>query len=375
MKKNTLFLIVGFLVSMTLQAQEYETCVADPNQIYYTTNAGWTQSEWYPIIDIDAEKLTVDATGMSAHSGADGSATSSTFSSGVFTTPIYTFNEEAEIVPAGLNWPVQYYMACVAPDFYNSAYSKDAFTGGKISGSAPCYLNDNSVIQSPIWEKQGFIELSRQGQADGVSRHGYIILPDLPAVERVQWSFSSTGWKRGFKLDIKRNDGDWEPLHWEGSDITPGIAGFAEQGYAFEEIIGQEENSDYKISLRWTIWDGDSIHENITKTDGSTYTATHDPLGQKQVVRVHQIKVFSGVVPEEAPSKVTQSYADNLSAFYNGQSIVVSQHADIEMYSAEGRLIYQGRGNVISANQFNQGIYILKMTDYDGRVSRQMIRL
>ncbi len=34
------------------------------------------------------------------------------------------------------------------------------------------------------------------------------------------------------------------------------IVSFAEQGYAFEEIIGKQDDVDSKISLRWRIWDG-----------------------------------------------------------------------------------------------------------------------
>ncbi|MCE1155469.1 MAG: T9SS type A sorting domain-containing protein [Bacteroidales bacterium] len=380
MKKTTLILVLAMVAGTTAIAQQYEACTADATQLYYTTNAGWTQSEWYPILNIDAENLTPAATGLAAHTGADGTATSSAFSSGLFKTPVYNVDAEMNPVPTNLLWPVHYYMACLAPAFYNSAYTKIVINGATSwSGKGnTCFDNNNSIKQSPIWEKKGFIELSRQGaatEAPTTSRHGYIQLNELPQVERVQFSFSSTGWKRGFKLDIKHNDGAWEPLQWEPSDIASGLAGFSEQGYAFEVMINKQEDPSSKISLRWRIWDGDSIHANVTKTDGSTYSPTMTPYAQRQVARIHQIKIFSGVVPTEVPTATTPVYLNNVTAHFNGAEIVLSQVANAIVYSADGRICYEGRTGRIAASALTKGIYVVKMTDDEGNISRSKIRL
>lgn len=380
MKKTTLIFALALLAGSSAMAQQYETCAADANQLYYTTNAGWTQSEWYPIINIDPQNLTVEATGLAAHTGADGTATSTAFASGTFKTPVYNVDAQMNPVATNVLWPVQYYMACLAPNHYNSAYTK-IVVNGATSWSAKgnvCYDNNNSIKQSPIWEKKGFIELSRlaaTAEAPTTSRHGYIQLNDLPQVERVQFSFSSTGWKRGFKLDIKHNDGAWEPLQWEPSDIASGLAGFAEQGYGFEIMLNKQEDPASKISLRWRIWDGDSIHANVTKTDGSTYSTTMTPYAQRQVARIHQIKIFSGVVPTEAPSATTPVYLNNVTAHFNGAEIVLSQVADAIVYSADGRICYEGRTGRITASALNKGIYVVKMTDEEGNISRSKISL
>lgn len=382
MKKTTLFFAMALLAVTPAMAQ-YEACTADATKLYHTSNAGWTASEWYPIINIDAETLTPAATGLSAHSGVHGEQTSSTFSSGIFKTPVYNVDENMTPVATAVQWPVKFYMSCLAPEFYTSAYTKIVLNGAtKWSGSGDaCYNNNNSIKQSPIWEKKGFIELSRlaaDAAAPEVSRHGYIMIPDLPQVERVQFSFSSTGWKRGFKLDIKHNDGEWEPLQWEASDIAPSILPFSEQGYGFEVMINKQEDPASKISLRWTIWDGDTIHANVTKDDGSKYSTSHTPLAQKQVARIHQIKVFSGVVPAEAPvleSATNNVFVNNITAHFNGSDIVLSETAAVTLFSADGRVSYQGTTDRISASQFNKGIYVLKMIDSEGAISRAKIRL
>lgn len=379
MRKITLLMMAAVL-AMTSGLTAQETCVADPTKLYFTTNAGWSQSEWYPIINIDAEQLTPEATGLAAHSGANGTATSTTFSTGVFKTPVYNVDAQMNPVATEVKWPVHFYMACLANNFYNSSYTKVTELGTNPSGGATdvCYFNNNGIVISPIWNKKGFIELSRLASEVAntpPSRHGYIVINDLPQVERVQWSFSSTGWKRGVKLDIKHGDGAWEPLRWIPSDIANSLGSFTEQGYAFEEMIGKQEDPTSKISLRWRIWDGDSIHENVTKTDGSKYTTTMTPYAQRQVARIHQIKVFSGVVPTEAPSAVRNASEFFLHIYRSGDNIAISEVAKVEVFAINGKKMFAGETNMINARNFEKGVYLIKATAADGRVQNQKIIL
>lgn len=377
MKRITLLMMAAVL-AMTSGLTAQETCVADPTKLYFTTNAGWSQSEWYPIINIDAEQLTPEATGIAAHTGANGSATTTAWSSGVFKTTVYNVDEQMNPVATEVKWPVHFYLASLTNTFYNSAYTKVNELGSNPSGGAtdPCYFNNNGIIISPIWNKKGFIELSRQASEVAntpPSRHGYIVINDLPQVERVQWSFSSTGWKRGVKLDIKHGDGAWEPLRWIPSDIANSLGSFTEQGYAFEEIINKQEDPTSKISLRWRIWDGDSIHENVTKTDGSKYTTNMTPYAQRQVARIHQIKVFSGVVPTEAPSAVRNPSEFFLHIYRSGDNIAISEVAKVEVFAINGKKMFAGETNMINARNFEKGVYLIKATAADGRVQNQKI--
>lgn len=382
MKKITKFRIIAlsvisyFVGVNSIYAQE--ACSADGTKVYYTTNAGWSDSEFYKIIDIDAANL--NAPSLVAHNGADGRATSSAYSSGTFTTPVYKWNDvTSTFEPTSKAWPVVFYLSCQAPTFYTSARTKidnGATVSGNGTADAPCYHNNNSVKTSLIWDKQGFIELSRQASEvlnTAPSRHGYIQINDLPQVERVQWSYSSTGWKRGIKLDIKYNDGPWEPLRWIASDIAASIGGFSEQGYGFEEIIGKQAEEGSKISLRWRIWDGDSIHVNPVNTAGSTYSTVNTPYAQKQVARVHQIKIYSALDAPEAPTATKSIVADAVKINLLNKNIVLSEIAKVEIYSYDGRKLFAGTTNRIDVSEFGKGMYIIKAVGASGKSQKKIV--
>jgi len=385
MKKITFLLTIISLVIFNGLITAQEACTSDGTKVYFTTNAGWSNSEWYQIINIDAENL--GNSGIMKHDGIDGTKTSTVWNSGVFSTPVYTYNEgTSQYETTSVLWPVKYYLCCLNDTAHNSAWTKVNLLGTNPSGAgvndAPCYFNNNSVKQSPIWNKKGFIELSRQA-ADAatptVSRHGYIELIDLPMVERIQWSYSSTGWKRGVKLDIDYHDGNgYQPLRWEPSDIATSLAGFSEQGYAFEEIIGKQEDPNSKISLRWRIWDGDSIHGNLTKAEDvrTPYTTTMTPYAQKQVVRIHQIKVFAGAVPTQAPTLpdgIQLPLTNSIIAYVSARSILLSEQANFELYTYDGKKLLIGCSNKIDVSQMPKGIYILKASNEYGRTQKKII--
>lgn len=379
MKKFYLLIAIALFGMGYVSAQD--VCTSDPSKAYLTSNAGWTDSEWYQIINIDPQNLA--SLDMAKHTGlapSGGTTTSTAFGSGTFMTPIMAYNEtSSSYEPSTVNWPVNFYMTCIAADLYGSAYSKVELLGTAESGKADaCYGNNNVAVTSPIWSKPGFFELSRQSadavNAPNVSRHGYIELDDLPQVERVQWSFSSTAWKRGVKLDIKHGNGAWEPLRWEPSDISQSLTTFSEQGYAFEEIIGQQENPDSKISLRWRIWDGDSIHDNLV-SPGTTYSTNNFPLAQKQVVRIHQIKIFSGVTPTSGPNGLSGANKSEFIVYRSGNQMVSTERGNFELYTPEGKLIHTAQGDRIELGNITKGIYILKMNSVNGNQKVQKVIL
>ena len=362
MANSTKFLALAAFVAMAFGAKA-QTCT------YHTPNSSWTASEYYQIINIDAEKLTTSATGLAAHTAADGEGTSTAFTSGRFFTPIMTTEDGETYTPTAVNWPVNYYMACLAPNYFNSAYTKIVLNGKTASGGVndPCYYNNNTIITSPIWDKKGYIELSRQGadavNAPEVSRHGYIVIENLPQVERVQWSFSSTSWKRGVKLDIKHGNGEWQPLRWEANNFNS-IVSFAEQGYAFEEIIGKQDDVDSKISLRWRIWEGDVT--SLNPVTNETFNVPLAPLSALQVVRIHQIRIFSNVVPAEAPNAVAKQFVNTINYSRSGNTLRFDAETEVEIYSIEGRSVYRAVNNVFDLSSLKKGIYIIKANNKDG---------
>lgn len=373
------------LLGLSLVVISLNGLAQDCSGFYYiTSNTGWTNSEYYQIIDIDAAKLT--STSLPAFTASDGSinAVDTDFGSGTFLTPVLTTTDGLEYTPTGKEWLVRYYLAAFAPTKYTSAYSKLTLYGMNPSGTgtyAACTFNDNSVMNSKIFDKPGFIELSRMGSAvlkTPPSRHGYIQLDSLPQVERIQWSYSSTSWKRGVKADINYNDGlGWQPLRWVASDYSSWEATFSEQGYQFEEVIGKHEDPNSFISLRFRIWDGDSIHYKVNANDlslqESTYSATMTPYDQRQTVRIHQIKVFSGIIPDQVPNAVGIPVADFITISRQYNQLVLSESARLSIYSIDGKVVLDKLGDKADISNLPKGIYILKAQNEKGKILQKII--
>ena len=357
---------------------------------YITSNAGWSNSEYYKIIDIDAATLTDAA--LPKFTAADGAknALNEDFKSGYFTSPVMTTTDGIVYTPTSVKWPVNYYMAAFAPTMYCSAWSKVNVLGSLPSGKATsCSLNDNSIMKSNIYDKPGFIELSRLGSLvlkTPPSRHGYIQIDSLPQVERIRWSYSSTSYKRGVKADINYNDGKgWIPQRSIASDYSDYEGSFSEQGYQFEEIIGKQDDATSFVSFRIRIWDGDSIHMKVNANDlteqAIPYTATMVPYDQKQTVRVHQIQVFSNIIPTVAPVVVATPNAlasvnmNNIKIYLSENNIVLSEDANVEIYSIQGQKLYKGFTRKVDASGYSKGIYIIKTIDTAGKLQNKKIMI
>lgn len=149
-------------------------------------------------------------------------------------------------------------------------------------------------------------------------------------------------------------------------------------------MINKQDDPTSYVSFRIRIWDGDSIHMKVNANDlseqTSPYTATMTPLAQKQVVRVHQIKVFSNVIPTVAPIPPTLTglrnvNVNNIKVHFSNNSIVLSEEANVELYSVTGQQLYKGFTNKIDAAKLNKGVYIIKTTDSEGKPGNSKIKI
>ena len=228
-----------------------------PNFTYYPINQaiGWNSSEYYKVIDLDAATLT-DAAKYPRTGAIDGqddnvdyeqNILKSPTGDGNITVPLYNPAEEkGQYVPSGYNYDIKFVRCVFAPDHYTSALTKDD-NGMLPSGNTnACTINDNTCLVGNVYGKQGFIELSRQAASAGEpanSKCGYIQLDNLYGVERIQWSYSSTSWKRGVICEIRLGGegAEWLPQRIIPSE-TNAYATFSEQGYEFEELINHRRS-------------------------------------------------------------------------------------------------------------------------------------
>lgn len=185
-------------------------------------------------------------------------------------------------------------------------------------------------------------------------------------------------------MDINYNDGNgWIPQRWVASDYNNYEGSFSEQGYQFEEMVNKQEDPNSFISIRIRIWDGDSIHMKVNANDlteqAVPYSATMVPYDQKQTVRVHQIQVFSGVIPTTAPSPKpivsgTKNIMENMIKWHkSGNEIVLTEMADVQLYTIDGRQIFSGNTNKIATAQMAKGIYIIKASNNQGEMSSKIV--
>ncbi len=340
---------------------------------------GWSTPTFAKMIDVDMTALENTFIGTDGSQQADGSDTFSddrlgeVYKTGTLLTPIYGIDGN----PNGVKWPIQYYNAAFAPTQVTSALAKMATNPNSVSKYGdPCW--DNSyVISGHTYkpEKPGFIEFCKRGalaSAPGVSRQGYIVIPHIPHVEVLQWYFSSTSWLRGMKVDIKYGDGDWEPLRWMPTAFQKGpYTGFSEQGYQLEQVIGEDD-----ISLRFKVWDGGDVTDPDTGEIAKIGLGP-TPLTTSQVVRIHTIRIFSDVIPTEAPSVgIAQNTVSKISIYKSGKDVVLSSEADVDIYSIDGKIVSSSLNTKkVDLSNLSSGIYIVKAKVADGSVSNVKIAL
>jgi hypothetical protein len=356
--------------------------------VYHNQNGKWSSSDYFKVLEIKGSDLTdtslpmTGATDGKTENGNYGTTTSKNpFGKGQFQTPLYTFDEKTStFVKSDKTYPVKYYNCAFAPEHYSSAYTKLEFYGEEPSGKAnACTKNDNSTYVSSTYNMKGFIEMNRLGKYEGGL--GYIQIDGLHHIERIQWGYSSTSWKRGIKCDIKKEGENWKPLRWLPSDIGGGnFTTFSEQGYEFEEMFDAENAQ--KFSIRWRPWDGDTISFKPTSyydETGETKPANWlwkaiDTTATWQVPRIHLIRIYAGIDGLEfATGKSDLAMNNEISIQKINGEIVLSKEARIDVYNLSGSLILSGKGKKINIEGIRKGQYIIRAIANDG--SRKNLKM
>lgn len=372
-------------------AMSFAMSVAAQDCVYYTDMTYWEASDWYKVIDFKASECT-DASVYPMTGAEDGksdnlnygqSTTKAPLGSGVIATPLYTTTDGVSYTPSGCTWPIKYHNCVFAPTHNTSAYCKLIDWGMNPSGSSPCYVNDNTVYTSKVYDMVGFVELNRDAAVEG--GFGYMQIDDLYKVDKIQWAFSSTSWKRGVKMDISyESDSEgakiWEPLRWLPSDCLSGpYTAFSEQGYELEETFDVEDDAPFSIRIR--IWDGDTVsfkprtyYEEIGDSvtlDKHFYQVPNDTTGCYQVARIHSFTVYAGVDGA--------TYCTSSPIFEDGNNLILRKFdqeiraskecSKIEVFDLGGKPVLKGQGSDLNIGSLNFGqYYIVRAMAKDGSV-------
>lgn len=397
MKKSiTKSIICGAIALMGFSAGAVAQC---PNFPYYpsTQVSGWLGSDYYEVINLDAATLT-DATKYPRTGAVDGKDDNVDYGlntlraptgDGNITVPLYNPVGDSDYEPSGYTYDIKFVRCVFAPDHYTSALTKDDWGELPSGKDNSCTINDNTCLIGNVYEKQGFIELSRQAAPAGEplsSKCGYIQLDNLYGVERVQWSYSSTAWKRGVICEIRigGEDMEWTPQRIIPS-ATENYATFSEQGYEFDEVINATKDGDENtpISIRFRPFDCDTLtwaHEYELDPKNRSAEYYYARPSALQPVRIHQIKVFSIFTGSEIAQKIQSTGVNNLpdEKFVikkEGSEIQASQECRIDLYTIAGTLIRSVNGAKMGVPDLDKGIYIVKATLSDGTVKNTKISL
>lgn len=385
--------VMANLGSLSAQCDGYD---------YYPENMqiGWNSGVFYEVIDLNAATLT-DA--KYPRTGAeDGKKDNLNYSTnveaappgdGVITLPLRNYNSgDKTYVPSGYNYDVKFVRCVFAPDHYGSAYTKFEEYGELPAGSGnACTANDNTCLIGNVYDKQGFIELARKAAPAGEplsSLCGYVQLDNLYGVEKIQWSYSSTSWKRGVICEVRYGgEGEeWFPQRIIPSDVNNyGI--FSEQGYEFEEALDltDEDSWDIPLSIRFRPFDCDTItfanEKDLDPSERSKdyYYKSSTAL---QVVRIHQIKVWSMYSGSELATKIANSTgiadltgANGFAIRKEGREICASEECVMEIYTTDGKLVKQYSGKKMDIADLGKGLYVVKAISLNGNVKNMKIVL
>lgn len=388
-----------FVSAAALMAFSFDAAAQCANYTYYPVNQaiGWESSDNYEVINLDAATLT-DASLYPRTGATDGKSDNLNYTggpdntlkaptgTGVITLPLMDFEAGTGYVPSGYNYDINFVRCVFAPDHYGSALTKDDWGELPSGKDDACTINDNTCLIGNVYGKQGFIELSRQIAPEGQEVNalcGYIQLDNLHGVEKIQWSYSSTSWKRGVICEVRYGgEGEeWLPNRIIPSDVNA-YATFSEQGYEFEELINADDPDvyDVPVSVRFRIFDCDTItfaHEKDLDPSERSPAYYYKPTSSLQSVRIHQIKVFSALKGSEMaaymdPTGIKDQSANTFTIEKLGNTIMTSTECNIEIYDVQGQLIKKTKGNSIGTWEFSRGLYIVKATTIDGKETQNV---
>lgn len=364
--------------------------------LYYgpkPSEIGWSASDYYKVIDLQASTLT-DAT-LYPRTGADNGSQDNgylsakvPFVSGNISVPLYNYDAgSSSYVESGSNYNIVYYNCIFAPDHYTSAYTKLNFYGMDPSGAADATTkNDGTVLLSSDspYETPGFIELCRIASSDTTKPAnvdcGYIELDNLYGVDKIQWAYSSTSWKRGVICEVDWGDG-WERQRTIPSDVT-GYATFSEQGYNLEEEVGFTSGEDVNtpVKMRFRIYDSDTItfadqvDLPADQRDEDYYYQDHSSF---QVVRIHSIKVYSSLSGSELAQKILQGVekpvADKFLFRKVGNEVYLEYPCAVEVYSISGSLVKSEMSDNVDLSALAKGIYLIRIHTKTGLVVKKVV--
>lgn len=258
------------------------------------------------------------------------------------------------------------------PNYFNMGY-KDIAVNKKIVGStsvvgfnmvqcafAPSWMtayafrdesNEPGSGANTTGVSNGFVEISREYESQNtISGYFEIDLGNIPFVEMIQYSHSSTGGsKRGLLVEFSIDNGaSWDTLRYQSGNETT----------SFTKGIFDEEKTPNAIrcdpSAYGMLWEDRLNFTPEEEYDDHLKIRFSESAGQ--AVRIHDLKIYG-----DLPTSINNSRLSDLGISYFNNLITVNEMAEVSIYSLTGALVKQVVNvNEVSVSDLLEGVYIVK---------------
>ncbi len=248
-------------------------------------------------------------------------------------------------------------------DFDTCAFAPEWGVAASVDGSGAPVTPDPTTSRV----SKGFVEISRLGYGD---RPGEFLLDlrQLPFVEGIQYSHSSTGGKRrGLMVLFSIDDAaTWDTLRFQPGDLWS-------LSYTKDVFTGEKTMNIYNCepSASGMLWEDAIYSENVMlKFKACDDQDTLTNIAQ-QAVRLHDLKVYG-----DLPVSVDAIQQNELKVRLIQGELRISEMADVRIYNLSGALVLQTQQtNLVNMQALSEGIYLVNAINSRGQMSTQKVLL
>ena len=202
---------------------------------------------------------------------------------------------------------------------------------------------------------------------------GSVTTSKISKLERVQYTTSAYGKKRGFNLEIGYDMGDGTIFWGDTLRYIPGAT--LSTMIPREEFSSVDQPAFFEASNRGWVFE--------EKFDPETYQNVYlrwrptNPSQNRQIVRLHDIKIYGEINQDDVVTAVSDvTTANELKITRVNKTFHVSQPAKVDVYNIAGVLMFQSeRTSNVNMSNFKSGIYIFKAQSEKGNILTQKIVL
>ncbi len=332
-------------------------------QEIYHGNSDWSdKSEYFPIVEEnfqDWDYTDADGYGLKTEKDLGGCASTARDDVDMYATfDVQRPIDSRQGVTGNFTFHLDFCLIQTACDTQSGEYYSlfgEAGLGGDNQGPTWTNVSAGSIA---IYDNFNTVRPVTMGV--GGDGSGSITTSKITTLERVQYTTSSYGKKRGFNLEIGYEyDGTiyWDTVRYMTGNLNttrPDAVASEVDGYIFDE-----SNRGWVFEEKFNPAFTTNVYLRFRPTA---------PLENRQIVRIHDLKIYGEMSQEDATpvAKVEDNY--NLIMGTNGyyQS---TEPVDVSVYNLSGSIVKQFTNTTTyNITDLTSGIYIIRAVTTSGKM-------